>query len=375
MRRNHLLWMVAMVMVLEVWLLAGCHVNQTESTYEGEKKESSKQEISYLKDSEAAEESALSNEESSQAELTEHAGLSALKVTNGRLTDAEGKNMQLRGVSTHGLAWFPEYVNEECFRQLHDEWHANVVRLAMYTEEYGGYCSGGDQEALKALIQKGVDCAAAANLYVVIDWHILSDGNPQQHLEEAKQFFAEMAEQYADDPHVLYEICNEPNGNVSWAEIKAYAEEVIPVIRAYDSEAIVIVGTPNWSQYVDEAAADPIIGDEQIMYALHFYAATHGEQLRSVMTSAANAGLPIFVTEYGICDASGSGAIDEEQAARWIEAMDACGVSYVAWNLSNKEETSAMIRSDCSKVSGFTEENLSPSGKWVYQMLQQAAEK
>lgn len=293
----------------------------------------------------------------------------ALSVNGTTLTDSSGNAVQLRGISTHGLAWFPDYVNEDCFRQLRDEWNVNVIRLAMYTAEYGGYCTGGDQENLKQLIKNGVSYATSLNMYVIIDWHILSDGNPNTHKEAAKEFFAEMAQLYADQTNVLYEICNEPNGGTGWSEIKAYAEEIIPVIRAYDENAVIIVGTPNWSQYVDQAAADPITGYDNIMYSLHFYAATHKDSLRNTMTAAIEAGLPVFVTEYGICDASGNGAIDETQAERWISIMDAYGVSYVAWNLSNKSETSAILASGCGKTSGFTEDDLSASGKWLYQML------
>lgn len=293
----------------------------------------------------------------------------ALQVNGTQLTDENGAAVQLKGISTHGLAWFPDYVNEDCFRQFREEWNVNVMRLAMYTAEYGGYCSGGDQSALKELIHNGVAYATALDMYVIIDWHILSDGNPNTYKDKAKEFFAEMAEKYAGYNNVLYEICNEPNGGTGWSDIKSYAEEVISVIRSYDEDGIIIVGTPNWSQYVDQAAADPITGYDNIMYSLHFYAATHKESLRNTMTAAIDAGLPIFVTEYGICDASGNGGIDENQANQWVSTMNTYGVSYVAWNLSNKGETSAIINSNCSKLSGFTESDLSASGKWLYQML------
>lgn len=293
----------------------------------------------------------------------------ALQVNGTQLTDENGVAVQLKGISTHGLAWFPAYVNEDCFRQFREEWNVNVMRLAMYTAENGGYCSGGDQNQLKELIHNGVSYATSLDMYVIIDWHILSDNNPNTNKESAKEFFAEMAEKYAGYNNVLYEICNEPNGGTSWSDIKSYAEEVIGVIRSYDEDGIIIVGTPNWSQYVDQAAADPITGYDNIMYALHFYAATHKESLRNTMTAAIDAGLPIFVTEYGICDASGNGAIDENQANQWVSTMNSYGVSYVAWNLSNKGETSAMINSGCNKTSGFTESDLSASGKWLYQML------
>jgi endoglucanase len=87
------------------------------------------------------------------------------------------------------------------------------------------------------------------------------------------------------------------------------------------------------------------------------------------MVNAINAGLPIFVSEYGTCDASGNGAIDEKQANAWVEEMDRYGVSYVAWNLSNKNETSALISSGCNKTSGFAWEDLSASGKWLFTVL------
>ena len=292
----------------------------------------------------------------------------ALRVTDGKLTDAAGNPVQLRGVSTHGIAWYPDYVNAECFRQLR-EWGANVIRLAMYTEEYGGYCAGGDQRALKELIDRGVKCATDADMYVIIDWHILSDGNPLNHREEAKAFFDEMSARYADHANVLYEICNEPNNGTPWSDVKRYAQQIIPIIRAHDPDAVILVGTPNWCQYIGDAAADPIEDFDNIMYTMHFYAASHKADLRDELTRAALGGLPVFVSEYGICDASGNGSIDEAEANRWVELMDGLGVSYVNWNLSNKDESSAMFAPGSARTSGFTAEDLSASGRWVYALL------
>ena len=305
----------------------------------------------------------------SQNGVLQTAALGALSVEGTKLVDGNGNGVLLKGISTHGLAWYPDYVNEDCIRQLKEEWGANVFRLAMYTAEYGGFCSGGDKESLKALVKDGVKYATDNDMYVIIDWHILSDGNPNSYLEDAKGFFEEMSEEYADYTNVLYEICNEPNGGTSWSDVKSYAEEVIEVIRENDEDGIILVGTPNWSQYVEQAAADPIEGYDNIMYTLHFYAATHKEDLREAMVRAVEAGLPIFVSEYGICDASGNGGIDEYQANQWVELLNQYQISYVAWNLSNKSETSAVIKSSCSKTSGFTLEDLSDSGKWLYNML------
>lgn len=297
-----------------------------------------------------------------------------LSVSGTQMVDQYGQTFQLRGVSTHGIAWFPEYVNYEAFQTMRDEWGVNAVRLAMYTAESSGYCTGGDQNYLKGLVKNGVSYATELGMYVIIDWHVLNDNNPNTYKSQAIEFFTEMATLYRDNNNVIYEICNEPCNGTSWSEIKSYANDVIATIRAIDPDAIIIVGTPNWSQQVDQAAADPITGYSNIMYALHFYAATHTDSLRQTMVSAINAGLPVIVSEYGICDASGSGGIDEAQANQWVSVMNQYGVSYMIWNLSNKNETSALISSSCSKTSGWSYDELSASGKWFVNMMGTAAQ-
>lgn len=292
----------------------------------------------------------------------------ALQVVGSQLCGADGNPVQLRGVSTHGLAWFPQYVNGDFFQELRRDWDANAVRLAMYTAESGGYCADGDQAALRQLVIDGVDYATAADLYVIADWHVLSDQNPLAHADEAEAFFADMSARLADRDNVIYEICNEPNGSATWGDVKSYANRIIPAIRANDPDAVVIVGTPEWSQRVDQAVADPLDADN-VLYALHFYAATHQQDLRDRMAAVMDAGLPVFVSEFGICDASGNGAVDYQSADAWVRLMDSLDVSFVCWNLSNKNETSALFRPDCAKTSGFAEDDLSDEGRWLREVL------
>lgn len=287
-----------------------------------------------------------------------------LHVEGTHLTDEDGNIVQLRGISTHGIAWFPDYVNYDSFQTLRDEFGANVVRLAMYTGENGGYCTGGDKDSLKKLVENGVDYATELDMYVIIDWHILSDNNPNTYKTEAIAFFEEMSKKYADNDHVIYEICNEPNGGTSWEEVKSYAEEVIPVIRRNHKDAVILVGTPAWSQDVDKAAADPIDSDN-IMYVLHFYAATHKDDLRNKMTAAIDGGLPVFISEFSICDASGNGGLDYDSAKKWLDVINEYQIGYVGWNLSNKNESSAILKQSCNKTSGYTMDDLSDSGKWL----------
>ncbi len=300
----------------------------------------------------------------------------ALSVTGTMITGQNGEVVVLKGVSTHGLSWFPQYANYDAFRTMRDEWGINTVRLAMYTAEYNGYCTGDEnnRNQLKQLIYDSVDAATQLGLYVIVDWHVLQDQNPNTYKDQAIAFFSEVSNQLKNQSNVIYEICNEPNGGVNWQQVKSYAEEVIPVIRANDPDAIIIVGTPTWSQDVDQAAANPISGYDNIMYALHFYADTHRDSLRNRMVAAIQSGLPIFVSEYGICDASGAGAINSQQATLWMDTMQQYNVSFCAWNLSNKGETSAMIRTDCNKTSDWTYNELSASGQWYVDWMREHAD-
>ncbi|MCR5097619.1 MAG: glycoside hydrolase family 5 protein [Lachnospiraceae bacterium] len=293
--------------------------------------------------------------------------LSPLHVEGVALADKDGKTVQLRGLSTHGMMWFPQYVNNAFFKQMHKEWGCNVVRAAMYTEEYNGYCTGGKKESRK-LVKKAIKYATDNDMYVIVDWHILSDNNPNKHTKAAKGFFKWVAKKYGKQNNIIYEICNEPNGGTSWADIKKYANQVIPVIRKYDPDSVIIVGTPTWSQELDKAAADPLEFDN-VVYTLHFYAATHREWLQDTYTNAINSGLPVFVSEFGICSADGNGTIDKDFANKWIDLLDKNKTSYCMWNISNKAEASSIIKPEVTKTSGFTKSDLTTSGKWFINKL------
>lgn len=294
-----------------------------------------------------------------------------LSVDGTQLVDKKGDPVQLKGVSSHGLSWYPEYLTYDSMKYMRDKWGVEVVRLAMYTAEYNGYCTGDaqNQKALRSKVYQCVRDAKKLGLYVIIDWHILSDGNPQTYRKQAKSFFKTMAKKYKDYNNVIYEICNEPNGGTSWSQIKSYAKSVIKTIRTYDKDGVILVGTPNWSQMVDQAAADPIKGYKNLMYTLHFYAATHTDWLRNTLEKAHQQGLPLFVTEYGICDASGNGAVNTTEANKWMKLLDRYQISSCIWNLSNKNESSSLIKADCTKKTGWKSSDLSQSGKWFVKMM------
>lgn len=293
-----------------------------------------------------------------------------LSVKGTQLVDKNKKPFQLRGISTHGLSWFPQYVNKEGFKTLRDEWGCNVVRLAMYTAEGNGYCTGdaANRKVLRKLVKNGVKYAADLDMYVIVDWHILSDGNPNIYKKQAKSFFNYMSKKFKNNDHVIYEICNEPNGGTTWEDVRSYAVPIIKTIRKNDKDAIIIVGSPTWSQDVDIAAGHPLKG-KNIMYSLHFYAATHKEGLRQKAQTAMDKGLPLFVTEFGFCDASGNGNIDKQESEKWIKYLNDNNISFCMWSLCNKAEAASAIKPQCSAVSGWKSSDISEAGKMLIKFL------
>lgn len=245
--------------------------------------------------------------------------------------------------------------------QFKEDFGLNTVRLAMYTAESGGYCTDGDQKKLEEQIDQGVELCRKLNMYCVIDWHILSDQDPLDHLPQAETFFEKMAKKYGKIPNVIFEICNEPNGNTTWKQVSEYANTIIPIIREH-SQNLILVGTPNWSQDIDQAAKAPL-DHENIAYTLHFYAATHKDDLRAKYESVVNK-IPIVVSEFGICDASGNGTIDEESANAWMKLLDQYDTGRILWNASNKDESSSIFKPG-TDLTSWTLNDLSASGKWL----------
>ena len=298
-----------------------------------------------------------------------------LQVIDSRLCGKDGKPIMLRGISSYGLSLSERYINDECFHDISHLMGSNVFRLAMYTWGVGsvGYCTGGDQKRLMKDIDDGVTYARNNDMYVIIDWHILEDGDPNQYIEEAKLFFEEVSTKYKDEDHVLYEICNEPN-KTEWKAIKDYAEVIIPIIRNNDPDSVIIVGTPNWSQDVDVAAENPLDFDN-LLYTLHFYSASHKQSLRDKAHIAIEKGLPIFVTEFGITASTGNLPIDIEEADTWISFLEDNQISYCMWEFSKTAEASAAIRHDCLKDRGFEKEDFSTAGLWLIDTIENYSNK
>jgi endoglucanase len=296
-----------------------------------------------------------------------------LHVCGVHLCNQHDKAIQLRGVSTHGLQYAPKCYTNASLDALAKDWHADLLRIAMYVQE-GGFET--DPDGSIARVNTLVDKAEARGMYAIVDFHVLNPGDPTVNLARAKTFFKAGAKRNAAKKKVLYEIANEPNG-VSWPAIKAYAKQVIGVVRANDPDAVVIVGTRGWSSLgVSGSTSSEIVGDpvgaSNVMYTFHFYAASHQDNYRAEVRKAA-AELPLFVTEFGTVTFTGGGTFDKASSKTWLKLLDRLKISYANWTFSDIDESSAALKpGTCSGTKYAGTGVLTESGAFIRSQIRTA---
>ena len=284
-----------------------------------------------------------------------------LLVKGTNLVNEKGEIIRLKGMSSHGLMWYPEYINTRSLNTL-SQYGANVIRLAMYTDQNKGYIYN-KKESMKNLLQ-GIENALGADMYVIVDWHTLKDNNPNMHIEEAKEFFDEISTRYKNETGVIYEIFNEPNGETSWEDIKEYANNIIPIIRKNSPNAIILVGTPNYCVDIKSAINDPL-EYENIMYTYHLYTGTSDGGYKYLLNDALKNNIPVFISEWGFSPEKNDADIDLKKGREFLEFLKQNNISWINWSLSNKDEPYSFIRYDIDKLSRWNNDELTSVGKFV----------
>ncbi|WP_082310445.1 cellulase family glycosylhydrolase [Nonomuraea sp. SBT364] len=299
-----------------------------------------------------------------------------LRVCGVKLCNENGKQIQLRGMSSHGIQWYNQCLNAASLDALANDWKADVLRISMYVQE-GGYET--NPRLFTDRVHSLIEMATARGMYAIVDWHMLTPGDPMYNLSRARTFFTEIAQRHDGKKNVLYEIANEPNGDaVTWSVIRDYAHQLIPVIRQYDPDAPVLVGTRAWSSLGVSGDGDETeivnnpVNAANIMYTFHFYAATHGAEYLSTLSRAADR-LPIFVTEFGTQSASGDGANNFARSQQYLDLMAQKKISWVNWNFSDDFRTGAVFTSGtCPNGSFAGTANLKEAGVWVRDRIRTA---
>ncbi|MGV3767852.1 MAG: glycoside hydrolase family 5 protein [Chitinophagaceae bacterium] len=284
-----------------------------------------------------------------------------LKVAGTQLTSENNNPVVLRGMSFGWHNWWPRFYNRECVAWLAKDWRCNVVRAAMGIEPAGAYMDDpkGSTKKIEAVIEGAID----AGIYVIVDWH-----SHNINLDAAKKFFTYIATKYGGYPNIIYEVFNEPDEE-SWSEVKAYSEALIGAIRAVDPDNVILVGSPHWDQDIHLVAEDPIRNATNIMYTVHYYAATHKQFLRDRADAAYRKGIPIFISESAGIEATGDGPLNHEEWKHWIDWAEERKISWVTWSVADKDETCSVLKKSAASGGGWKEKDLKESGMKVRDYL------
>ncbi|KZN40291.1 cellulase family glycosylhydrolase [Pseudoalteromonas luteoviolacea] len=291
-----------------------------------------------------------------------------LRVCGTGLCSEKNERIQLRGMSSHGLQWYGlgKCMTDVSLDVLAYDWQADIVRLSLYVQE-GGYEN--DPAGFTAQMNTLIEMASQRGLYVLVDWHQLTPGDPNFNLDLAKQFFTDIVTSNKHRKNVIYDIANEPN-KVEWSQIRHYADQVIPVIRNIQPNALILLGTHGWSTFgassggsVQDVLNDPVKFDN-IMYTFHFYAASHKDYYRSVLDQASDV-LPVFVSEWGTQNYDGDGPNDFVSAQQYIDLMARKKISWTNWNYSDDFRSGAVFKRGACTSQNFSDSQLKEAGAWV----------
>lgn len=278
-----------------------------------------------------------------------------LQVKGMQMVDKSGKPLALHGMSFGWHNWWPRFYNAGAVKELVTKWNCNVLRAAMGVEPKGGYIN--DAAGSVRLVENVIEACIKNGVYVIVDWH-----SHNIKTDSAKIFFDYISKKYGKYPNIIYEVFNEPERQ-SWQSVKAYSETIIATIRKNDPNNIILIGSPHWDQDVHIAAADPIKGYKNLMYTMHFYAATHKQFLRDRTDEALKKGLPIFVSECAGMEATGNGPIDDYEWNKWVQWMDERNISWAAWSVADKDETCSVLNQSAPSNGNWKENDIKEWGK------------
>ena len=293
----------------------------------------------------------------------------SLKLVGNQLSNKNGDPIQLKGWSTYSLNYKGSCYGEEQWT-LMKQYGANIVRLAMPIDDSndgGSYLAKPDY--FKSLIKQSIEEIEKLDMYCIVDWHIQKhsedeSGDPNDYIDESKDFFGEISKYCAENGYdnVLYEICNEPT--CGWQKIKSYAEEVAHVITDNQPDAIIIVGTDQWSQKIMEPVSNPIdsLYKKNVMYSFHYDACSHYNFLGDFRAAQRN--IPVFVSEWSAFSFGGDSQFCKSNADEMLSDCDNKAaapqvVSWCLWNWSGVNESSSFFENICGveNLSRYTDGN------------------
>ncbi len=220
--------------------------------------------------------------------------------TDGNLIKTrDGDPVSLRGVSLCSLDWHKPLSMLSDIAVSKTSWPMNVVRLPVQAKEWR---MNDPHKYMSQRIDPAVQICKKAGLYCIIDWHEIAPWDDQKKIKTMENFWKIVAPRYAKQPHILYEIFNEPTTPKSkteenWIAWRKAAQKWVDDIRKVAPDTLLLIGSPHWSQMTGYAEKHPFNG-KNLVYTAHVYPQYQPKSWDNLFGDAAKK-VPVFVTEWG----------------------------------------------------------------------------
>ena len=220
-----------------------------------------------------------------------------------------------------------------------------------------------------------VDLLIENDIYVLIV--LWNNESINENINIAKEYFEIIAEKYADSPNILYEIANEPASTTEWNEIRDYSNTIIPIIRNYSKDNIIIIPNPSWDHRPDLVILDEIYETNNIMTSYHMYVGNQlTEENVNYLQEAVNKDIPVFVTEWGTTLGNGNYGFYEDYSNAFVKIMNDNNLSWCNFLITDRnydynaqEEYAGIVKHD-QWDNSLSDNILTASGKYIKSILQ-----
>jgi len=272
-----------------------------------------------------------------------------LRVMGNRIVNQCGRPVQLVGISLDD--WTPEgrqFYNANAVKNLagtgEGQKRSTVLRVPLLPENWPG-----EYPRVKTVM----DACIANGIYCIADWLVYGASD----VTNAKAYYVQLAKDYGNTPNLIYEPWDEATTS-TWAQIKAYHEEVIAAVRPIDPDNLFLLGNRQWDQRPDEACASPV-SDPQSIYVFHFNAAGPLSGLQGRIDSCLTSNVAVFSTLYGITISSSSNSL-----SAWQDYMDQNLIGSTYWAVSNKSgQMSSVFVSGASVDGPWPDSQITDAGR------------
>jgi mannan endo-1,4-beta-mannosidase len=250
-----------------------------------------------------------------------------LRVSGGRLVEANGTPFVMRGVS-HPHVWYTSQTSS--FANI-GALGANTVRVVLGS----GQRWGPSQD-----VGNVIDMCKAARLICVLEVHDTTgfgEEGAAATLDQAVSYWISVQDQLVgEENYAIINLGNEPIGNNNAAQWTTATRNAITRMRNAGFDHTLMVDAPNWGQdwqFVMRDNAASIFNsdvDRNTVFSVHMYGVFDtAAEVTNYMQAFQTAGLPLVVGEFGHNHSDGNP--DEDTIMAQAQSR---GIGYIGWSWS-----------------------------------------